>query len=53
VTSEVNNYVFLGFAALLAGVVDAVIGGGGMVRPPAFIVVVSALIVKTFSDACL
>ncbi len=37
--AEILTYVVLSFAALLAGIVDAVIGGGGMVQLPALFVV--------------
>jgi hypothetical protein len=33
------DYLLLGFAALLAGIVDAVVGGGGMVQLPALFAV--------------
>lgn len=36
---DILDYVLLGLAALLAGIVDAVIGGGGMVQLPALFAV--------------
>jgi hypothetical protein len=36
---ELLDFALLGFAALMAGVVDAVIGGGGMMQLPALFVV--------------
>lgn len=43
-TTELINYAILGLAALLAGIVDAVIGGGGMVQLPALFAVYPAAI---------
>jgi len=39
---ELLDYALLGMAALLAGIVDAVIGGGGMVQLPALFIVYPA-----------
>lgn len=38
-SGDLLDYIVLGFAAFLAGVVDAVIGGGGMVQLPALFIV--------------